>query len=549
MKIRPKGEAECQVKRKGSMRIKTKIGILVLCLCLLMGSGAWTEATIVWMESITDSKPMETQTAKPAEVKIVETKIVQTIKAEPEEEETEAEEISPDETEEETTINEPEEIEPQATETQAIEAKVIKTVVRKKKAEETEADAAPEEAETAVDAAPEEAETEAAAPTAEQKAIATYTPHWEGAKARDISEHCLYNGREGGPHHPLNDGAYNYPYETAPRSGVHYIEITVAEGEPMGALYIQWEGEPVPLAVQVPDGEEWETVVTSEGEFYAEYISFPPCRECRIVGRDNPGTPMSICEMRVLTEGKPAENIQLWQKPDGKIDLMLIAGHPDDELLWFGGALPYYAGELKKNTLVITCAMSVRMRRLELCDALWACGVRIHPIYLHLRDFSDTDVKKVLHTWRAEEEVLGKLVGYIRQFQPDVLLLHDVNGEYGHGIHRAASWLGRECIPLAADPEAEPESAAEYGTWEVKKTYIHLWPENQITMDWKKPLSAFGGLTGLEAAQQALDFHKSQVVHGWEIEEGGEYDNSLFGLYHSTVGADVIGDDFFENIE
>ncbi|MBQ9252679.1 MAG: PIG-L family deacetylase [Clostridia bacterium] len=512
------------------MSIKREIGILALCLCLLICLVAQAEVVSIQIGNDGEATEIETQTAKPAEVKIVETRIVKTKEAD-------TSDVPAKEAEEQ--IAEAVDKETKEADILTIEPKVITTVVRKKKAEETREEAEPGE---------EEAKEETT-PNPEPKTTVTYTPHWEGAETLDISEHCLYNGRAGGPHHPLNDGAYNYPYETAPRSGVHYIEITVTDGEPMGALYIQWEGDPVPLAVQVPDGEEWETIVTSDGDFYAEYISFPPCRECRIVGRDNPGTPMSICEMRVLTEGKPAENIQLWQKPEGKIDLMLIAGHPDDELLWFGGALPYYAGELKKNTLVITCAMSVRMRRLELCDALWACGVRIHPIYLHLRDFSDTDVRKVLHTWHAEEKVLGKLVGYIRQFQPDVLLLHDVNGEYGHGIHRAASWLGRECIPLAADPEVEPASAAEYGTWEVKKAYIHLWPENQITMDWKRPLTAFGGLTGLEAAQQALDFHKSQVVHGWEIEEGGEYDNSLFGLYHSTVGADVIGDDFFENIE
>ena len=67
-------------------------------------------------------------------------------------------------------------------------------------------------------------------------------------------------------------------------------------------------------------------------------------------------------------------------------------------------------------------------------------------------------------------------------------------------------------------------------------------------MNWKRPLKAFGGKTGLEAAQEALQFHRSQVVHGWAVQDGGEYDNALFGLVHSTVGPDKEKNDFFEHI-
>ena len=371
----------------------------------------------------------------------------------------------------------------------------------------------------------------------------------EAGAAADISEHCLFNGRPGGPQHILNDGAYARVLETGPRNGEHTVEITLTEGEPIGALYIQWAGDPVPVAVQVPREEGWETVAETEGCFYADYIPVPACGACRVICADNPKTQLRISEMRVLTAGQPAEDIQVWRKPDESVDLMLISGHPDDELLWFGGALPYYAGERKKNVLVICCAMSAEIRRLELCDALWACGVRTHPIYLHRLDYQDTNVQTVLKKWHAEDEVKGWIIGYLRRFRPDVLLLHDVNGEYGHGVHRAASWLGTECVPLAADRRFDLESAVTYGTWEVKKVYVHLWPENQIRMDWKQPLEAFGGMTGLEAAQAALQFHKSQVVHGWAVQDGGEFDNALFGLVHTTVGADEEKNDFFEHID
>ena len=390
----------------------------------------------------------------------------------------------------------------------------------------------------------EKAQTETGLPEEETPETAR-----EGRKARDISEFCLFNGRPGGPTHILNDGAYKRVFETGLKNGVHSVEVAVTEGDPLGALYIQWAGDPVPVSVQVPAGEDWVTVASTEDAFCAAYIAFPETTRCRIVNRDNPAKQLRISEMRALTAGEPGEDIQVWRKAGDKVDLMLIAGHPDDELIWFGGALPYYAGERGKDTLVITCAMSVEMRMLELCDALWACGVRIHPIFLHRLDFSDTDVRKVLKKWHAEDETLPIIIGLIREHKPDVLLLQDVNGEYGHGIHRASCWLGQRGAEGAADPEADPASAAAYGTWDVPKVYIHLWPENQIQMDWKQPLEAFGGRTGLEAAQDALQYHKSQVVHGWKVEDGGEHDNSLFGLYRTTVGPDEAKNDFFEHID
>ena len=388
-------------------------------------------------------------------------------------------------------------------------------------------------------------EMPAAAVSTEAAAESTEAPE---KTAVDISDKCMYNGYQGGPKHKLNDGVYNNVYETGMRNGARAVEITVTDGEPMGAVYIQWAKDPLPVAVEVPtDDGGWMVIATGDGEFFADYIPVPENRHCRIVCSFDPTMKLEISEMRVLTAGTPGPEIQVWQKP-GKVDLMLIAGHPDDDLLWFGGALPYYAGELKKDTLVVCCAMSRDLRRLELCDALWACGVRIHPIYLHLRDFSDTDPKKFIQAWGGEERLNEIFTELYRRYKPDVVLLQDVNGEYGHGIHRAASLFGRQCVEMAADPGLFPDSAARFGTWEVPKVYVHLWEENQIRMDWKQPLEAFGGKTALEAAQDALQYHKSQVVHGWAVQDGGDLDNSLFGLWHTTVGPDIEKNDFFENI-
>lgn len=366
--------------------------------------------------------------------------------------------------------------------------------------------------------------------------------------ARNISHECTFNGRSGASH-PLTDGSYTRDFETGLTDGVHSLRILVPAGETAGAVYIQWHMLPVPVSVQTKsESGEWVTRAESDGDFYAQYIPLPGLTDFRIVCRDDPKTQLRICEMKVLTPGAPPEGIQLWEKPGDKVDMMLITGHPDDELLWFGGLLPWYEGEQGKKVLVIVAAMNRSIRRLELLDALWACGVRTHPVHAVLEDFSTSNINEVFHRWGNKERLKQRYTEYYRKYKPDVVVLHDINGEYGHGIHRAVSWLGRECAELAADPSYCPDQVAAWGTWDIPKIYIHLYPENQIRLDWSRPITAKSGKTALEVAQEALQWHKTQIEHGWAVQAGGEMDNELFGLYRTLVGPDVEKNDFFEHI-
>ena len=104
-------------------------------------------------------------------------------------------------------------------------------------------------------------------------------------------------------------------------------------------------------------------------------------------------------------------------------------------------------------------------------------------------------------------------------------------------------------VEMAANPKYDPDSAAEYGEWGVKKVYIHLGAHPTITMDWTRPLTAFDGKSGLEVAETAFQCHESQAGLSREIAyPGTEYDSSLYTLLRSTVGIDIKCDDFFENI-
>ena len=405
-------------------------------------------------------------------------------------------------------------------------------------------------------AAPTATPTPAAAPTATRMPavsrptttpVVTPDPAVAGY-ARDISQACTFNGHSGKGHN-LTDGTYARDFSTGLREGARGLEIQAPVGEVIGALYIQWHSLPQPLNIQARDKNgNWVTVADCDGDFYAQYIPTPSLNDLRIVNRDDPMTQLVICDMKVLTPGTPPDTVQIWQKPGDKVDMMVLVGHPDDEMLWFGGALPYYGGELHKNILVICGAMNRSIRRLELLDCLWACGVRTHPIHCVFQDFSTTNMDEAIRKWGGREKLLEMFTGFYRKYRPDVVLLHDINGEYGHGMHKAMSWLGRECAELAANASAYPEQVLQYGPWNTPKIYIHLYPENQIHMDWHRPLSAFSGRTAIEAAMDAMYWHKTQTDHGWMVQDGGDMDNALFGLYRTTVGPDVNKDDFFENI-
>lgn len=227
--------------------------------------------------------------------------------------------------------------------------------------------------------------------------------------------------------------------------------------------------------------------------------------------------------------------------------MMMLVAHPDDELLWFGGLLPLYAGERNLAVQLIYAVPATPVRRLELLDGLWTCGVKAYPVFLNMPDKRSDTLEGQYKRWNRNT-FYDRLTGMIRRYRPEVLVTQDYNGEYGHGAHRAVADGATRCVGHAADSSSYPASVKSFGTWQVKKLYVHLSRENMITMNWHEPLSVFGGLDGLQVCRKAMACHASQVNHGWKIEDGGECDNSLFGLVMTKVGPDLAGNDLMENI-
>ena len=398
------------------------------------------------------------------------------------------------------------------------------------------ADATPSDLATATDVA---TATDAASPT-------------DLPMAEDITQQVLLNGSASGDHVDiLRDGKYKTIWESKVKGGVSSLTITAPEGKTLGGVLINWRNAPEAIELEKPDGKGgWISMGVHDPRHFAQYYDLQGETEVRI-SHANPRTKhhsLLINDLRVITPGTPPDDFQIWQDPPEKVDMMLIHGHPDDEVLWFGGLLPYYAGELHKDVLVVCTTPHMNYRRHELLNSLWMCGVRNYPEIGTFPDVIGLRMNVVMEKW-GKEKILAYITEQYRKYKPDVVVTHDFNGEYGHGVHKTVAWAATKSIPYANDPSKYSSSYKEYGLWEIPKVYVHLYEENMIEMDWTSPLDFFDGRTALEIAADAFQCHASQQNRGWFVRDHGEYDNALFGLYHTLVGPDVKGGDMFENLE
>lgn len=345
----------------------------------------------------------------------------------------------------------------------------------------------------------------------------------------------------------MTDGSYRTHWAS---SSNDYAYVDVESEEAVGGLYVQFYEDIAALEVQVKDDAgAWRTAATSGGEFLSTYIALDEgATAVRIRPKDGRGR-LFIAELHVFGEGDAPDWVQQWEAPLDKADLLALAAHPDDEILFLGGTIPYYAGERGKKVQVAYLVPTMPYRRLELLDGLWLCGVRNYPMIGHFPDKYQLTLKGMYAQkgW-SRESVYRFVAEAYRACRPDVVVTQDVNGEYGHGAHRAAADAAQAAIALAAD-ETYQEKMTHSEPWQVKKLYIHLYEQNPVKMDWREPLAAFGGQTAFDIACRAFECHVSQQRTDYHVEDFGPYDNSKFGLAYSAVGEDVEKDDFLENLE
>ncbi len=345
--------------------------------------------------------------------------------------------------------------------------------------------------------------------------------------------------------------AHDGDYTTAWRSERvrrPYLEFELPEGETAGYLYVCFTEMPQSWAVEERVDGKWRVVAEGGTDYLHALVELNGQRHFRIVENSGVTTRLKFNEVFVFSEGELPDWVQRWQPTAEKADLLVLATHPDDELIFFGGTIPTYAVEREKSVVVAYMSGASAARRSELLNGLWHMGVRQYPVIGPFGDAYSTNMAVIYDQW-GRERVRKYVMGLIRRYKPDVVVTHDRGGEYGHGAHKVTADASVYCVENAANPSVLPALCEAYGAWTVKKLYLHMGEENVIRMDWNVPLSAMGGKTGEQLAQEAFLLHVTQQKTRYVVTDEGKTGNAKFSLVYTTVGPDTVGGDFFENVE
>lgn len=378
-------------------------------------------------------------------------------------------------------------------------------------------------------------------------------------EAEEISSHMVVSESVGFTNHVyLFDSNRRGGYLTAPTAS-----LTLSHRKGIGSLYLTFATSYTPYYVVNLDTGEKRTIDNGYIHAFIDLVDLFGEAPNKVQLRFENGQ-AALFEMRVFTRGKVPDNVQIWSDPvEGKTDLLLFSAHSDDDHLFFAGLLPYYAVERGYQVQVVYLTNhwnTYAFRMHEILDGLWAVGIRSYPVFAPYPDFFDANTLQTAF-WKFEqagynrEDMTGFVVEQLRRFRPMVAVGHDFDGEYGHIQHKVYAQLLADAVEISGDASVFPESASTYGPWDVPKTYIHLYEENPIIMDWDQPMENFEGMTPYEVSR-----YRGFAAHGSQHETWlrffssdkasglPSYSPCRYGLYRTTVGDDVEKNDMFENV-
>ena len=324
-------------------------------------------------------------------------------------------------------------------------------------------------------------------------------------------------------------------------------KLSIVSDEAFSSVYLEWD--------QIP-GEYillWENGQMKCGAmgFFHEYVTLPePVNSVEFLFEAD--VSRVLCDADIFTDGIAPDHVQAWLPPCDDADILVFPTHSDDDVLFFGPLMSYYALE---HGLTVQSAFMVEHRgsperNHERLNGLWELGIRHYPIlgtapdtseaelYFALRYYKDINIEQ----WQVEQ---------IRRFRPLVVVGHDIDGEYGNGGHKVNTHYLITAVEAAADALMYPDSAEAFGVWDTPKFYLHLYPENEIILDVNIPMSADPlNRTPFQVAEEAFQCHLSQHHYGFRVQQGEwrATDCRPFGLYRSLVGLDQNAE-IMENID
>ena len=360
----------------------------------------------------------------------------------------------------------------------------------------------------------------------------------------------------------ITDGKYTSFWESSSRKEPW---VVLSSDKPVYGLYLCFQKMPDTYVIQKESGDGWVTV--AEGgtpRYHHAFFELEGLKKIRILSTMEKKNVMGFNEIFAFGKGEVPDWVQRWEEPAGSSDILFLATHPDDDVLFLGSSITWYAAEQKKNVTVAYLTYSNTTRRSEALNGLWAMGVRTYPEF---GPFSDkySNPSRITQAYKdmgGEDKVLSWVTDLYRKYRPEVVVTQDIDGEYGHPQHKMLVDAAIKCWDKAADSAAYPESGSLFGPWEVKKLYIHLYGDeaNATAFNFDTPMESMGGKTANEVSEEAFSLHVTQAGKGhkfngkqvvFSVAEYGvrRYPNSRFGLYASRVGEDTLHNDFLEHIE
>ncbi len=335
----------------------------------------------------------------------------------------------------------------------------------------------------------------------------------------------------------LKDGSYDtYTSYSAGET------LTITSQQTMYGIYIIWGAKTDPWNLSY----NGQTKECGTNGFLHEYVEIPEGTQSLTIELLKGET---ICDIYAYSEGTLPSDVEVWQPACDNADFLVFSTHADDEILFLGGVLATYGGELNDKVQVVYMTNywnGAKIREHEKLDGLWASGIKYYPVNGDFDDLYATTLDGAKKIYNIDE-VTEFVTEQIRRFKPLVCVTQDINGEYGHGGHMLLATSIQTAVNSSMDATFYPNSATTYGTWDVPKTYLHLYPENTITMNLRTPLSHFDGQTALEVASNAYKKHVSQQWCWFYVSDDYEYSCANFGLYRTTVGNDT-GNDMLEHV-
>jgi len=171
--------------------------------------------------------------------------------------------------------------------------------------------------------------------------------------------------------------------------------------------------------------------------------------------------------------------------------ILAVLAHPDDESFGMGGTLAFYAR--KGYDVYLVCATrgeagvmdvehlgnfktTAEKREAELRCASQTLGIK-KVFFLDYRDSgmpgSEDNKHPNAQINHPVEEVAGKVVKYIREIKPDVVLTFDPLGGYRHPDHIHIQQAATLAFEKATDASFHPEAGSPFQSLAL---YYHVFP-------------------------------------------------------------------------